>query len=221
LISNLITKYSNIEGGLNLDVNSAPWVGALTIAGLPPEGLRALNRFYDSGTSPNPSTTNPIFVNGVLGMIDYSDPSKQWKIWEPIPTPENPTPIQGQGTPYPKAPAKSSAAAPRPGAQQPVQQAPAREVAITLRSGADDRAARSAEASAAKASRDREDAARKAERMKAQSGKQAEVQRQQATADRNNIAFRLYRSGEITEEQFKEELRRSKAGEPSLLEVSR
>jgi hypothetical protein len=97
LISNLITKYSNIEGGLNLDPKSAPWVGALTIAGLPPEGLRALNKFYDSGVAPNPSMTNPVYVNGVLGMIDYSNPSKQWKIWEGSPTTEAQTPPGADG----------------------------------------------------------------------------------------------------------------------------
>jgi hypothetical protein len=218
--ANLIFKHRDEMGGLELDISKTPYAGTLTLINADPGFRGAVNRFYDLNEDPNEDQMAPMWRDSDgTGWIVNLVTGEGKQIYQP---PSNvPTVTRDQGTPFPKGTTNSAAVVSTAKGQQPKQQAPAREVTIQLRNGSEERAARSADSAAVQSARDRENAARKSERMKVQSEKQAVVQKQQATADRNNIAFRLYRNGEITEEQFKEELRRSKAGEPSLLEVSR
>ena len=120
--ANLIFKHRDEMGGLELDIRNSPYQGSLTLMSAPPEFKGAVNRFYDLNESPDEDQIVPMWreADGT-GWVVNSITGEGKQIYKPIPTPDSPSVIQGQGTPYPKVPANSSAAsvtAPKPKAAQ-------------------------------------------------------------------------------------------------------
>jgi hypothetical protein len=112
--ANLIFKHRDAMGGLNLDIKSTPYAGSLTLMEAPPEFQAAVNRFFDLNESLNEDNMVPMWdrVENVGRAIDITNPNNSLVIYRPIPTPENPSVIQGQGkqaSPFPAGTTNSSA----------------------------------------------------------------------------------------------------------------
>lgn len=113
--ANLIFRYRDEMGGLELDIANTPYAGSLTLMDAPMEFRGAVNRYYDLNEDPNEDQTAPMWnddpnpeVHG--GWIVNLVTGEGRRIYKPIPTPETPSVIQNQGTQYPRVPAGSKAA---------------------------------------------------------------------------------------------------------------